>query len=332
MLTIVTALPWEAAAFAARLRDRPGAAPLRVVVSGPGEARAQAAAATLATLDPPAGGILSAGVAGGLDPALAPDDLVLATRVHHTRARGGSRGAPIPASAGLGDWLSSALATAGIDAVRAEILSHDAILRSAAAKATAREESGAVAVQMEDYVWAQHARRAGIPFGSLRAILGPRLGDPAARDPRLGRGRAGGADGRAGHRPAAGAGRRAGAPGPAAPRRDARPGPGARRRARGRAGGGATAGGTAAMTVALVTGGTGFIGAHVVRALLAESDVEVRALVRPASDTRNLDGLPVERIVGDLTDSSLPAGPPSPGPASSSTSPRATSWAGATTP
>ena len=173
MLTIVTALPWEAAAFAARLRDRPGAAPLRVVVSGPGEARAQAAAATLATLDPPAGGILSVGVAGGLDPALRPGDLVLATRVHHTRARGGSRGAPIPASAGLGDWLSSALATAGIDAVRAEILSHDAILRSAAAKATAREESGAVAVQMEDYVWAEYAAGAGLPFASLRAILDP---------------------------------------------------------------------------------------------------------------------------------------------------------------
>ena len=28
-------------------------------------------------------------------------------------------------------------------------------------------------MQLEDYVWAQHARRAGIPFGSLRAILDP---------------------------------------------------------------------------------------------------------------------------------------------------------------
>lgn len=51
----------------------------------------------------------------------------------------------------------------------------------------------------------------------------------------------------------------------------------------------------------LVTGATGFIGANVVRALL-ETGVEVRVLVRPHSDTRNLTGLPVERVYGDLCD------------------------------
>ena len=51
----------------------------------------------------------------------------------------------------------------------------------------------------------------------------------------------------------------------------------------------------------LITGGTGFIGAHVVRTAL-EQGVEVRVLVRPQSDQRNLDGLPVELAEGDLTD------------------------------
>jgi dihydroflavonol-4-reductase len=51
----------------------------------------------------------------------------------------------------------------------------------------------------------------------------------------------------------------------------------------------------------LVTGGTGFIGANVVRALL-ERGVEVCALVRPRSDTRNLDSLDVELVAGDLRD------------------------------
>jgi dihydroflavonol-4-reductase len=51
----------------------------------------------------------------------------------------------------------------------------------------------------------------------------------------------------------------------------------------------------------LVTGATGFIGANVVRALL-EAGMAVRALVRRGSDRRNLDGLAVEVVYGDLRD------------------------------
>jgi dihydroflavonol-4-reductase len=50
---------------------------------------------------------------------------------------------------------------------------------------------------------------------------------------------------------------------------------------------------------ALVTGGTGFVGANVVRELLRE-DATVRVLARPGSDRRALAGLPVEIVEGDL--------------------------------
>lgn len=51
----------------------------------------------------------------------------------------------------------------------------------------------------------------------------------------------------------------------------------------------------------LITGASGFVGAAVVRSLLAAGH-EVRALVRPASDRRNLADLPVEVVTGDLND------------------------------
>lgn len=51
----------------------------------------------------------------------------------------------------------------------------------------------------------------------------------------------------------------------------------------------------------LVTGGTGFIGANVVRHLLARGD-EVRCVVRSSSPNLCLDGLDVARVQVDLTD------------------------------
>src|SRR5450759_1859009 len=53
--------------------------------------------------------------------------------------------------------------------------------------------------------------------------------------------------------------------------------------------------------LAFVTGATGFLGSHVAR-VLAEQGAELRLLVRPTSDLRNLDDLKGDRVVGDLRD------------------------------
>ena len=52
-----------------------------------------------------------------------------------------------------------------------------------------------------------------------------------------------------------------------------------------------------------VTGATGFIGASLVK-ILVNDGYEVKALVRPGSDQRNLQGLDIELFPGDLSDRS----------------------------
>lgn len=63
----------------------------------------------------------------------------------------------------------------------------------------------------------------------------------------------------------------------------------------------ASARGSATRTIA-ITGATGFVGQRVVERLLAESDLAVRCLVRPGSDTSLLDGLdgPLSLVTGDV--------------------------------
>jgi dihydroflavonol-4-reductase len=53
--------------------------------------------------------------------------------------------------------------------------------------------------------------------------------------------------------------------------------------------------------IAFVTGATGFLGSHLAR-VLAEQGADLRLLVRASSNTKNIDDLKADRVIGDLRD------------------------------
>ena len=113
-------------------------------------------------------GVISFGVAGGLDPELESGDVVVASEV----------------TAGRQTWLAgAALSEELIDSngimgriVRARLAGVENVVPAPSAKAALRRETGAAAVDMESHIAAAYATEAGLPFAALRVIS-----DPAAR-------------------------------------------------------------------------------------------------------------------------------------------------------
>ena len=117
--------------------------------------------------------LLSWGVAGGLDPALVPGDLVIPAEVVAEDGRNWP----------VSQELSAALAAGVPSPLRGEgqgggrhLLGLDRMVLSAAEKAALFERTGAVALDMESHRVALVAAAAGLPFLAVRAI-----GDPAGR-------------------------------------------------------------------------------------------------------------------------------------------------------
>jgi hopanoid-associated phosphorylase len=126
--------------------------------------------ALLATLDPSSfRGVISFGVAGGLDPALKSGDVVVATEV----LAGDGRWL---AGLALNDELVARLALGRRRVVRGGLAGVEQVIAARAGKAALWSETGAAAVDMESHIAAAYAAEAGLPFAALRVIS-----DPASR-------------------------------------------------------------------------------------------------------------------------------------------------------
>jgi adenosylhomocysteine nucleosidase len=114
-------------------------------------------------------GVISFGVAGGLDPSLKSGDVVVATEV----LAGDTRWlAGLP----LNEEMIASVALGRRRVVRGGLAGVEQMVAAQALKAALRSATGAAAVDMESHIAAAYAAKAGLPFAALRVIS-----DPASR-------------------------------------------------------------------------------------------------------------------------------------------------------
>lgn len=111
-------------------------------------------------------GVVSFGVAGGLDPRLKSGDVVLATEVMAGARRW-------DAATDLSEELLGGADFERQRIVRGGLVGVEQVVGERAAKAALHSETGAAAVDMESHIAAAYAFDAGLPFAALRVISDP---------------------------------------------------------------------------------------------------------------------------------------------------------------
>lgn len=152
-----------------RAARRAGHAGALIACAGPGTERAHAAAARLARSGAEA--LVSFGLCGGLDPALAAGTLILAEAIILPD------GTALAADAAARARIHARLAAAGLERAEGAILGSDGPVATAGHKRSLFAATRARAVDMESLGVARAAQAAQRPFLVLRA-----LSDPAGRD------------------------------------------------------------------------------------------------------------------------------------------------------
>src|SRR5579871_2881965 len=108
-------------------------------------------------------GVISFGVAGGLDPSLKSGDVVVATEVMSGDARW-------LAGLSLNDDLIASMGLGRRRIVRGRLAGAEQVVAARHLKEALHLETGAAAVDMESHIAAEYAANAGLPFAALRVV------------------------------------------------------------------------------------------------------------------------------------------------------------------
>ena len=109
--------------------------------------------------------VVSFGIAGGLDPALSPGDIVIGAGVIADRRFSSDRA--------IVELYAERLAALGPRVVVADLAGVDSAVMTVAAKSALRAATGASAVDMESHVAAAFAQEHGFAFAALRVVCDP---------------------------------------------------------------------------------------------------------------------------------------------------------------
>ncbi|MGH7926100.1 MAG: hypothetical protein ACREQH_16075 [Candidatus Binatus sp.] len=185
MILLFYAFAREIAPFRRRLRDRAplaldglhgfraeiGGKEFAVVGHGIGHQRATDTARRAFDLIPEAELVIGTGVVGALSSGLKPGDLVLSDRVLMIRGDGQVAEQVTAVGDAHIQAAGRSLALAGIAHSIGAILTSHRMLATGAEKRSAKESTGAIAVDMETAAIAAETAARGLPFVAIRAVL-----------------------------------------------------------------------------------------------------------------------------------------------------------------
>ncbi|WP_147046610.1 phosphorylase family protein, partial [Methylobacterium gnaphalii] len=111
--------------------------------------------------------VISFGIAGGLDPSLAPGDVVIGTAVVVEDGR------RLPCDPRIVEAHAGRVSGLGRRVVVRDVAGVEAAVMTTGAKAALAARTGAAAVDMESHVAADYAAQRGLPFAVLRVVCDP---------------------------------------------------------------------------------------------------------------------------------------------------------------